>query len=132
MLSLFTIISGNCLSPKLMFLCKIDDMILYDLQPSHCTGLGPGMGQGTMGFYIMLCTIHTTQGQGWGPGMGLGSDGFQTHFTTGSCTGHRFLLFPVTLPVLQCVQYTSFPILFPVPFPVPVPCSVNEPLQEIW
>ena len=29
---------------------------------THCTG--PGQGPGTMGFYNMLCTVHTTQGQG--------------------------------------------------------------------
>ena len=31
---------------------------------THCTG--PGQGPGTMGFYIMLCTVHTTQGLGQG------------------------------------------------------------------
>ena len=33
---------------------------------AHCTktGTGTGSGTGTMGFYIMLCTVHTTQGQG--------------------------------------------------------------------
>ena len=35
---------------------------------THCTGPGEGQGQGTglgtMGFYIMLCTVHTTQGKG--------------------------------------------------------------------
>ena len=32
---------------------------------THCTGpgQGPGQGPGTMGFYITLCTVHTTQGQ---------------------------------------------------------------------
>ena len=25
-----------------------------------------GQGQGMMGFYITLCTVHTTQGQGQG------------------------------------------------------------------
>ena len=40
---------------------------------THCTGPGAGQGQGTglgtMGFYIMLCTVHTTQGKGWGLGI---------------------------------------------------------------
>ena len=37
---------------------------------THCTrpepglGQGPGLGPGTMDFYIMLNTVHTTQGQG--------------------------------------------------------------------
>ena len=47
---------------------------------SHCTGPGtgmrPGTGLGTMGLCILLCTVHTTQGQG----MGMGTIGFHTHF----------------------------------------------------
>ena len=31
---------------------------------SHCAGLGQGQGREMMGFSIMLCTVHTTQGQG--------------------------------------------------------------------
>ena len=38
---------------------------------SHCPGpgTGPGPGLGTMDFYIMLCTVHTTPrpGTGWVP-----------------------------------------------------------------
>ena len=33
---------------------------------THCTGQGQGQGWETMGFYIMLCTVHTTQGLGQG------------------------------------------------------------------
>ena len=53
---------------------------------SHCTepGTGMGMGPGKMDFYVMLYTIHTTQGQEQGRGTGLGMDGFQIHFTTGT------------------------------------------------
>ena len=29
---------------------------------THCTG--PGQGPGSDGFYMMLCAVHTTQGQG--------------------------------------------------------------------
>ena len=31
---------------------------------AHCRGPGQGPVLGTMGFCIMLCTVHTTQGQG--------------------------------------------------------------------
>ena len=33
---------------------------------THCTGPGAGQGTGlgTMGFYIMKCTVHTTQERG--------------------------------------------------------------------
>ena len=38
---------------------------------SHCTGLelgaGPGMGMGTMGYYILCRTVHTALGLGLGP-----------------------------------------------------------------
>ena len=49
-----------------------------------------------MGFYIMLCAVHTTQGQAQWPGPGLGNDRFLyyamccTHYTgtgTGTWTG---------------------------------------------
>ena len=45
---------------------------------SHCTGPGMvlGLGPGMMGLYIMLCTVHTTQGQG----TGTGTNGLRTHF----------------------------------------------------
>ena len=33
------------------------------MAPSHCTGPGTGMGPGKMSFYIMLRTVHTTEGQ---------------------------------------------------------------------
>ena len=33
---------------------------------AHCTGPEQGLGLGTMGFNITLCTVHTTQGQGKG------------------------------------------------------------------
>ena len=39
---------------------------------SHCTepgqGTGMGTGQNMMNFYIMLCTVHITQGQRLGTG----------------------------------------------------------------
>ena len=35
---------------------------------AHCTGPGPGLRLGTMGFCIMLCTVPTTQVQGQGQG----------------------------------------------------------------
>ena len=31
---------------------------------THCTGPGQDRDRETMGFNIMLCTVHTTQGQG--------------------------------------------------------------------
>ena len=31
---------------------------------AHTHRTGPELGPGTMGFYIMLCTVHTIQGQG--------------------------------------------------------------------
>ena len=41
---------------------------------SDCTegGPGPGMGlgMGRMGYYILCCTVHTALGLGMGPGMG--------------------------------------------------------------
>ena len=45
---------------------------------SNCTEPGPG----TMDFYIMLCTVHTTPRPGMGQemGMGMGTNGFHTHF----------------------------------------------------
>ena len=100
---------------------------------SHCTGTG----QGTMDFYIMLCTVHITQGQGLGTGKGTGTNGLHTNSTLGPVPGlalsNSFLLytvpFPVPFPVLQCEQNTPFPVPFPVQFPFPVPCSVNEPLH---
>ena len=54
---------------------------------SHCTGRGQGTGtgtrQGTMDFYIMLCTVHITQGQEPGMGMGTGTNGLHTHSPLG-------------------------------------------------
>ena len=55
---------------------------------SHCTGPGQGTGQGTMDFYIMLCTVHITQGQGQGPGMG--TNGLHTHSSPGPVLSNRF------------------------------------------
>ena len=68
---------------------------------SHCMGPGPGTEPGMMGLYIMLCTVHTTQGQGQGTGMGTGTNGLYTHF----------------------------PIPGPVPGPLPIPCPVPSPVQ---
>ena len=34
---------------------------------THCKGPGQGTGLGTMDFYIMLCTVHTTLRLGSGP-----------------------------------------------------------------
>ena len=39
-----------------------DDEVQPLMAHAHCMGPGPRM----MGFYIMLCTVHTTQGQGHG------------------------------------------------------------------
>ena len=40
--------------------------ISNELGPAHCRGpgqeQGPELGSETMGFYIMLCTVHTTRG----------------------------------------------------------------------
>ena len=42
------------------------------MSQTHCTGPEAGQGQGTglgmVGFYIMLCIVHTTWGQGKGQG----------------------------------------------------------------
>ena len=49
---------------------------------SHCTGPGTGveMGPGTIDFYIMLCTVHTTSEHGHAQGMGQCTIGLHTHF----------------------------------------------------
>ena len=49
-----------------------------------------------MGFYFILCNVHTTQGQGL-------------------LLGRMVLLFPVPFPVLQCVDYSPFPAHLPFP-----------------
>ena len=51
----------------------------------HGTRTGTRMEM--MDFCIMLCTVHTTQGQT--QGTGPGTNGFQTHFTTGSGTRQK-------------------------------------------
>ena len=87
-----------------------------------------------IGFCIMLCAVHTTQGQGPGPGQGPGNDGFLyyamccTHCTgagTGTLTGtgKRWV------SVLRYVLYTlyrgrdkpseSLFSIVPIPFPCP-------------
>ena len=45
---------------------------------SPCTGPGMGTGPGTMGFYTMPCTVHTTLRPGTGQGMGMGTNGYHT------------------------------------------------------
>ena len=96
---------------------------------SQCTGPGQGLGTGLgmMGFYIMLCTAHTTQRQG----TGTAPMGCIPISPLGPVPGHMFLIFHVPFPVLQCVQSTPFPVPLPVPFPFPVLCNVNEPLQAL-
>ena len=86
---------------------------------SNCTGTGPGTGLGTMGFYIMLCTVHTTHGQGmmgfyimlctvhytW---TGTGNDGFlyyamyYIHYR-GTGTGNDGFLYYA----MYCTHYTG-------------------------
>ena len=90
---------------------------------SHCTGPGPGTAPGMMGLYIMLCTVHTTQGHGWGQGQGQGTDGFQTYFTTGTGTGQQ--VFYYTLYHSLCCNVNSTPRTRSCP--VPGPCSVSGP-----
>ena len=80
-------------------------------------GTGQGMVLGTMGLYIMLCTVHTTQGQG----QGTGTDGSKPISPPGPVPGNRFLLYPVPFPMLQCEQYIQF--LVPVPFPDRMQCE---------
>ena len=80
-------------------------------------GLGPGPILRLwlihkMGFYITLCTVHTTQGQGQGPGPGLGTMGFcitlcTVHTTQGQGQG---------IIVFYCVHCG------PCPGPGPVQC----------
>ena len=55
---------------------KETDEVYLLMARSHCTGTGPG----TMDFYIMLFTVHTTPRPGTGQGAGTGTDGFHTHF----------------------------------------------------
>ena len=66
---------------------------------SHCMGPGTGTRLGTMALCILLCTVHTTQGQGQETEMG--TIGFHTHF----------------------------PIPFPSPSPGPSPGPVPGPVQ---
>ena len=88
-----------------------------------------------MGFYIMLCTVHTTQGQRRERWVSIlcyvlytlhrdrdqGTMGSKPISPPGLLPGNRFLLYLVPFSVRQCEQYT--------PFPVPVPCSVTEPSE---
>ena len=86
--------------PPDMFKC-VDNLTF--MAHSHCTGpglgMGQGMGPGTMGLYIMLCTVHTTLRQGQEMGQRIGTIGFYMHY-------------PVPSPV-PC----------PIPIPGPVQCE---------
>ena len=70
---------------------------------SHCTGPGPGQGtgtgQGAMDFYIMLCTVHITQGRGPGMGTGMGTNRLHTHSPPGPVLG--WVLGPVLSHISQ-------------------------------
>ena len=58
--------------------CREDVTCISIMAHSLCTGPGLGTGLGVMGLCILLCTVHTTQGQG--QEMGTGTIGFHTHF----------------------------------------------------
>ena len=76
-----------------------------------------------MGFYIMLCTVHTTQGQRErerNQERDQGVKGSKPISPPGPVLGRWFFLLPVPFPALQCAQYSPFP------FPVLVPCSVYD------
>ena len=57
---------------------------------SHCTEPGPG----TMGYYILCCTVHTAPGPGTGMGTGNWSMGFGPIFP-----------YLIWSPVLRCNQF---------------------------
>ena len=75
------------------------------------------MGPGMMGFYIMLCTVHTTVEQG------QGTIGLHTHFPV---AGPIPASVPAPIPTPVPVPVPT-PITALVPALVPVPCSVNRP-----
>ena len=71
-----------------------------------------------MGFYIMLCAVHTAQGQAQGPWQGPGNDGFLYY---AMCCTHY--IGEGTSPVNHCF------LLYPSRSRVQVPCSVYNPLH---
>ena len=58
---------------------------------SHCTELGMGPGMGTMGYYILCCTVHTVVGPGTGTGPGNATMGFGPIFP-----------YLICVPVMRC------------------------------
>ena len=60
---------------------------------SHCTepGMGLGTGTGTMGYYILCCTVHTVAGPGTGTGPGNATMGFGPIFP-----------YLICVPVMRC------------------------------
>ena len=55
--------SGLPVMSQVRAFIRVLDLISH----SHCTEPGPGMGPGTMGYYILCCTVHTAMRQGQEP-----------------------------------------------------------------
>ena len=57
----------------------------------------------------ILYTLHRDRERNQGRAQGV--KGSKPISPPGPLPGHRFLLFPVPFPALQCVQYSPFPVL---------------------
>ena len=68
---------------------------------SHCTG--PGAGAGTMDFYIMLFTVHTTPRPGRGRGQMGSIPILSTGSGTGKCSFNGFYIMPAALLIFFVV-----------------------------